>query len=267
MSTIVHFSALLQAALCGAKGQLQLTADPKLVSCSRCKQAVRTESWFGAHLWLVEAQEEHRKHGSFSPEHLQQLRAIYLEKLRAHAKRKQEEAADAQEWLRKAEAEAAETEPCECAKGFTPERWAQLKLVGHQPDYDEAGKERSDVRLELRNCDKCGSTKAKQAPVSPTYPGSYQSALARSRRVLKVAGVPLAKKHGRYSPFGQTQTWEPGVRLSRVGLSSCISLTSVLSTYSSSTDEERRALERRALELLRADGLPFDHRGWLECES
>lgn len=95
------------------------------------------------------------------------------------------------------------------------------------------------------------------------YDGEYTSALARCRRVLKKAGLPLYKCEGRYEPFGAEQKRTPGVWVGRVGVSSSIAIHAWLGRYPA--EGAVRELEARALTVLREAGLPFDDRGWLEC--
>lgn len=111
---------------------------------------------------------------------------------------------------------------------------------------------------------------ADRAMESALYQGSYTSAIARARRIILAAGMSWAKKHGRYEPFCNHQTWTPGVRVTRIGVSDAVSLSVVLraSGQEYGGDAERRErleIEARALAILREAGLPFDHRGWLEC--
>lgn len=101
--------------------------------------------------------------------------------------------------------------------------------------------------------------------IAHQFQGEVASALARCRRTLKAAGFELSQKIGRYHPFESTQTLTHGVRVTRVGCSSTIALHGHLGRYAKS--EDIRALEARALEALRAAGLPFDDRGWLECHD
>lgn len=95
------------------------------------------------------------------------------------------------------------------------------------------------------------------------YWGEVPSALARCRKLLKAAGIPLYKIEGRYQYFGPAQKRTPGVQVHRVGCSSTIALHSWLGAHAKR--DETRALEQRALAVLRAGGMQFDERGWLEC--
>lgn len=102
------------------------------------------------------------------------------------------------------------------------------------------------------------------------YHGNWKSAARRARRVLKAAGVPLYRVVGRYSPYGGAQKVEPGANVSRLGCSDAISLharSSASSYYSATIAQADRELFARALAALRADGLAFDDRGFLECEG
>lgn len=99
-----------------------------------------------------------------------------------------------------------------------------------------------------------------------TYPGEYRSAIARAKRVLLAAGLPWSVTTGRYHPFANEQKTTNGVRVTRIGCSSTISLHVWGNHYSNPESRAAdRALMQKALEVLRADGLPFDDRGWLEC--
>lgn len=94
------------------------------------------------------------------------------------------------------------------------------------------------------------------------YVGEVASALARCRRVLKRAGIPLYTISGRYRPLGPAQKQTPGVKVSRVGLGRNIALHAWLG--SAAPIEKVKDLESRAIAVLREAGLPFDGRGWLE---
>jgi hypothetical protein len=128
----------------------------------------------------------------------------------------------------------------------------------HRSDYENKGGTVSTARA--------------GAVVVTLYRGSYKSALVRCRRALKAAGLQLSKKHGRYQPFCNTQTYTSGVNVCRVGVSSTIAVTVILTDskgtprHDSQEREERREMERRAIEVLRADGMPVDDRGWIECQ-
>jgi hypothetical protein len=104
-----------------------------------------------------------------------------------------------------------------------------------------------------------------------TYRGSYTSALVRCRKVLAAAGVPLSKKSGRYSPFASTQKFTTGVTVHRLGVSDTVALHATVSNsrgeplHDARSSAEARALEARALAVLRDAGLQFDDRLFLEC--
>jgi hypothetical protein len=103
--------------------------------------------------------------------------------------------------------------------------------------------------------------------VSNYYAGEYKSAITRAKRVLVAAGFPWSKTTGRYSAFGSKQRTTAGVRVTRIGCSDTVALHVYddHATYSDAARAKRRDLETRALATLRAGGLPFDDRGWLEC--
>ena len=95
------------------------------------------------------------------------------------------------------------------------------------------------------------------------YEGTYQAAIARAKRTLIKASFEWSVTRGRYHPFANTQTTTQGVRVTRVGCSSTIALHAWGYTYE--PREVSQALETKAIETLRAAGLPFDDRGYLEC--
>lgn len=92
------------------------------------------------------------------------------------------------------------------------------------------------------------------------YMGSYQSALARSRRILKAAGFPIRKVTGRYHPFVQgTQKITHGVNVFRIGCSDTIAII----TYGA--EWEGAEAQAKIVEALRGGGMPFDDKGNLYC--
>lgn len=98
------------------------------------------------------------------------------------------------------------------------------------------------------------------------YQGSYKSLIARAKKVLTSAGIPWSRTTGRYHPFASTKRSTKGVRVVRIGASTTVML--VAGGFNWSRLDERReetALKARALEALRAAGLAFDGRGWLEA--
>ncbi len=100
----------------------------------------------------------------------------------------------------------------------------------------------------------------------PWYAGEYTSAIARAKRVLLAAGFAWSRSTGQYHPFADTKITTAGVRVTRIGCSDTIAIH----VYDSNSMGEaarlaRRELNARALAALRAAGLPFDDRGWLEC--
>ena len=104
------------------------------------------------------------------------------------------------------------------------------------------------------------------APLN-VYLGEYRSAIARAKKLLIAAGLPWSTTTGRYTPFFNRQHTTYGLRITRVGVSDSIALH-VWGDNASISDEakaKRKALQARALEVLRAGGLPFDDRGWLDC--
>ena len=99
----------------------------------------------------------------------------------------------------------------------------------------------------------------------PWYAGEHRSAIARAKRVLLAAGFSWSRTIGRYHPFANKQKTTPGVRVTRVGCSDTVALHASGGYSSEAARLQRRGEEARALEVLRAAGLPFDSRGWLEC--
>lgn len=100
------------------------------------------------------------------------------------------------------------------------------------------------------------------------YPGTYQAAIARAKRVLIAAGFPWSKTSGRYSPFTNEQVTTLGMRVTRIGCSTSVSVSvhgwSRL-PFTSELKERMHFMQKWAVITLREAGLPFDDRGWLEC--
>lgn len=96
------------------------------------------------------------------------------------------------------------------------------------------------------------------------YPGEYRSGIARAKKILLKAGFEWSRTTGHYSPFASTQHISDGVKVTRVGVSGSITIHVHMRHWKR---EEAFALKRRAIEALRAGGLPFDDRGWLECKN
>ena len=88
------------------------------------------------------------------------------------------------------------------------------------------------------------------------YKGDYKSAIARAKRILLAAGFVWSKTTGRY-PNSKTSN---GVCVVRIGHG--LRLVFVFPIIQ--VPGETRAATTRATEALRAGGLPFDDRGWLE---
>lgn len=98
------------------------------------------------------------------------------------------------------------------------------------------------------------------------YAGEYRSAIARAKRILLAAGFQWSVTTGRYQPFANTQVTTRGVRVTRVGCSDTVALHIWGDTLTSdAARQRRREMMASALETLRAAGMPFDDRGWLEC--
>ena len=100
------------------------------------------------------------------------------------------------------------------------------------------------------------------------YRGHLKSALARVRRELKKLDLPLGKVEGRYSPYGNEQKITAGLKAHQVGCSRTISVY-FLHMHWHETDQQRDARKqvlRSAIEALRAVGLPFDDKGYMDCE-
>ncbi len=103
-------------------------------------------------------------------------------------------------------------------------------------------------------------------PLGPWYAGEFQSAIARAKKVLLAAGFQWSVSGGRYQPYGSTKITSYGVRVTRVGCSDSITLHVYDSNSTSDQARDaRRNLRASALDALRAAGLPFDDRGFLEC--
>jgi hypothetical protein len=112
-------------------------------------------------------------------------------------------------------------------------------------------------------------TNSTPAAVKPTVPnlyaGEFKSAIARAKRALVAAGLPWSVTTGRYSPYFNEQKTTRGLRVTRLGCSDTVTVN-VWGDYAiGAAGNERRDLLAKALEVLRAAGLPFDDRGWLEC--
>jgi hypothetical protein len=95
------------------------------------------------------------------------------------------------------------------------------------------------------------------------YEKEASSAMARAKRVLKKAEFTLSRVTGRYHPFNNQQRVSHGVRVSVVGCSDTIALTFHMPFFNSAELAEYKA---RVLACLRANGLPFDDRCWLNCK-
>ena len=89
------------------------------------------------------------------------------------------------------------------------------------------------------------------------YKGLYTSAIARAKRVLMAADIPWSTYTGRYP----NHSVSPGIKVARVGCSDKVCI------HACGRVPGPRELERQAVEVLRAAGLPFDDRGWLECRT
>ena len=93
-----------------------------------------------------------------------------------------------------------------------------------------------------------------------------RSAIARSKRVLLAAGFPWSVITGRYSAYGNTQKVTTGIHVWRVGVSKTVSVNWRGEIFS--TDFDSRTLRvALAVSALRDAGLPYDDRGWLECDG
>lgn len=99
--------------------------------------------------------------------------------------------------------------------------------------------------------------------VAYAYAGNYRSAIARAKRILLAAGFEWSVTTGRYTGWGDPpQKTTAGVRVQRIGCS-----TSIAVRVHGAARGDNKPTEARAIEALRAGGLPFDDRGWLECAS
>ena len=99
------------------------------------------------------------------------------------------------------------------------------------------------------------------------YDGTYQSAIARAKRILLRSGFTWSVTTGRYAPYGNAQKTTKGIRVTRVGCSSTIAVDA-RGYYTGFAHElaEGRELKKKAIETLRAEGMAFDDRGWLDCK-
>lgn len=99
-----------------------------------------------------------------------------------------------------------------------------------------------------------------------SYEGTYQSAIARAKKVLTAAGFPWSVTTGRYHPFASTKRSTDGVKVSRVGCSETIALHVRVERWAHVADfSGHHLIEGLAIATLREAGLPFDDRGWLAC--
>lgn len=99
---------------------------------------------------------------------------------------------------------------------------------------------------------------------SNKYPGQVSSALRRARKILADAGLPKGGTVGRYHPIGGHDKVLTGVKVSRVGCSASIAL----SWYGPLPEGETyKSVNAKAVEALRAGGMPFEDNGWLTCEK
>lgn len=109
---MIHFSILLTKSVCGLAPRgntpFQMTGASKEVSCSRCKAIIDHESATGADLWALEAEQERRKHGNLSDEHIRALYVLALEKREAALARAKEAVEYAMDELRSTAARAVE---------------------------------------------------------------------------------------------------------------------------------------------------------------
>lgn len=101
--------------------------------------------------------------------------------------------------------------------------------------------------------------------IGHTYAGDYKSAIARAKRVLLKAGFAWSHTTGHYTPFDNTQKTTDGVKVTRIGVSETIALHVQSKRFTDAARDAARDLAQRALEALRAAGMPFDDRGWLAC--
>lgn len=101
------------------------------------------------------------------------------------------------------------------------------------------------------------------------YAGQFRSGIIRAKKILLAAGFPWSVTTGRYYPYGNEQRTSAGVRVQRIGCSSTISVNVYdgVRHYGPSASEDRRWMLALAVQALRDAGLPFDDRGWLECED
>lgn len=101
--------------------------------------------------------------------------------------------------------------------------------------------------------------------------GEYRSAIARAKKVLLAAGFEWSRTTGRYSPYGGSQHTTMGAKVTRAGCSDFVSVSVHVNTAYGrdfSPAAKRAAhfeYQRSVIEALRAGGMPFDDRGWLEC--
>lgn len=104
--------------------------------------------------------------------------------------------------------------------------------------------------------------------INHRYSGNFKSGIVRAKKALIAAGFPWSVTTGRYHPFANEQRTTSGVRVTRLGCSGTITI----SVYDgnrmgSEARDTRRWVEALAIATLREAGMPFDDRGWLECEN
>lgn len=123
--------------------------------------------------------------------------------------------------------------------------------------------------MNMNNTNQTPVTASGKAP--RRYKGHINSARARVRNIIKLMGYPIGRIEGRYHPYGPEQTVIEGFRVSRVGCSRTLHVYYQISTArmgieSDASKQQRKNLEHLVWDELRKAGLPFDEKGYMDCE-
>lgn len=105
---------------------------------------------------------------------------------------------------------------------------------------------------------------------SHRYAGLFRSGIVRAKKVLIAAGFPWSTTTGRYHPFANEQRTTNGVKVTRVGCSGTIAIhvhSHAWTHGNTGAREDICWIQALAIATLREAGMPFDDRGWLECDN
>jgi len=95
--------------------------------------------------------------------------------------------------------------------------------------------------------------------------------IARVKKILAAQGWPIARKTGRYSPFGSTVHISEGYRVTRVGVGRSVTIHYEATHYHGRSHDlprgVRREKDQAAWDLLRSLGYRIDDKGWIECDN